>query len=800
MVPHHPDSIGRLIWRAVGAAIGIGLALWLAGMPSSPFLLASLGGSAIFLFGLTNTPAAQPRALFGGHLGSALIGILCYQAFGDAVWVSMLALAFTLLFMLTTRTVHPPAGANPLIMIHGHADFFSLWQPVGLGIIMAGCGCRDLEQTVTGHGSLSGKLVRKVPAFHKQLKIARFLVAFPQFSCYTYIPFISQHDAEFRRNRIIYVPGIHHKTIKEHHIMKKSSSSVCALLVVFLVLSHVAVCKAGSDYSNWTVNLSGIMDDANYSWFDYDSLKMVVSGQNVHVVWLSIRTDYGENRLNYRRSTDGGRTFGPVKMLATGVQTQSFSSEWQGLAVDGTTVHVVFTKDSPNGVYYLRSTDNGDTFEAAKAIYSTSWSSYSGLNMAAAGGTVTVAFAANDGNGAQPKDVLCAFSNDGGATFSTTTIAHSDLGHSPIWQFGVGDMVRSGSNIYILYTILDQNIYTTPGHLYLASSNDGGQSFNPSLRVNVKSSDDQYYLNSLQDAHYSPNLAAVGNNVYIIWVNTEVNHFDGTSTRTLRFRRSTDKGVSLEAPVTLSSQTASVLQQGQETVAASGNNVYVATAYKDGSGTYFWRSTDSGGSFDAPKKISDGGWWTTLLTDPADASKLHITNGNYVTSNNDGASFKGVLTLQPDTLGQWRYPVLAVGSDGVVHYAATYNRYDFSTTFDVYYRRLAPAPVPSGPPKVLHLVHDSEFRSDNMQVAASPDINLTSAMTVEFRFRKIADGHLYNYNIIAAKKRAASSGSGTYEFGLWNDGTGTYLHPPGHGGGRQPVCRQLDGKRHLCSI
>ncbi|MCX7143845.1 MAG: HPP family protein [Proteobacteria bacterium] len=79
--------IVRLLWCALGAAAGITLALFLVAPPASPFLLASLGGSAVFLFGLTRAPAAQPRALFGGHLGGALIGIVCYQLFGDSLWV-----------------------------------------------------------------------------------------------------------------------------------------------------------------------------------------------------------------------------------------------------------------------------------------------------------------------------------------------------------------------------------------------------------------------------------------------------------------------------------------------------------------------------------------------------------------------------------------------------------------------------------------------------------------------------------------------------------------------------------------
>ena len=125
----------RLLWCAIGAAAGFGAALWLDEI-SSPFLLASLGGSTVFLFALTRTAPAQPRALFGGHLGSALIGICCGQWLGDAFWVYVLAMVLTLVFMLCTKTVHPPAGANAIIMIYEHAGFDGLWHPVGLGVAM----------------------------------------------------------------------------------------------------------------------------------------------------------------------------------------------------------------------------------------------------------------------------------------------------------------------------------------------------------------------------------------------------------------------------------------------------------------------------------------------------------------------------------------------------------------------------------------------------------------------------------------------------------------------------------------
>ncbi len=134
-----PESETRnlpdLVWSAIGGAIAIGLSLLLVSGDQSAFLLASLGGSTVFLFALTGSEAAQPRALFGGHLGGAIIGILCFQVLGDALWVSVIALVLTMVFMIVTRTIHPPAGANPLSMVHYHAGFSALLRPVGLGVL-----------------------------------------------------------------------------------------------------------------------------------------------------------------------------------------------------------------------------------------------------------------------------------------------------------------------------------------------------------------------------------------------------------------------------------------------------------------------------------------------------------------------------------------------------------------------------------------------------------------------------------------------------------------------------------------
>lgn len=123
----------RLLWVLLGSTLAISLAIWIT-KAGDPLLLASLGGTTLFLFVLTTVPAAQPRAVFGAHLIGSLIGIIAFQLFGDGFWVYVIALVVTICVLLITKCVHPPAGANPLIMIQAHAGFIHLGITVMAGV------------------------------------------------------------------------------------------------------------------------------------------------------------------------------------------------------------------------------------------------------------------------------------------------------------------------------------------------------------------------------------------------------------------------------------------------------------------------------------------------------------------------------------------------------------------------------------------------------------------------------------------------------------------------------------------
>ena len=72
--------------------------------------------------------------MFGGHLLSSAIGVIAFHYFGDSLYVSVVAVVVTICVLLLTRTVHPPAGANPLIMIQAHAGVVHLGMTVLSGV------------------------------------------------------------------------------------------------------------------------------------------------------------------------------------------------------------------------------------------------------------------------------------------------------------------------------------------------------------------------------------------------------------------------------------------------------------------------------------------------------------------------------------------------------------------------------------------------------------------------------------------------------------------------------------------
>ena len=101
------------------------------------FLLASFGSSMVLLYGYPESPFAQPKNVFFGHLITTAIGLIFLNFVPFPIYIIIpLAVGFGVGFMILLNVTHPPAGGNPIIVIIGSVSFDYLLSPVISGSLI----------------------------------------------------------------------------------------------------------------------------------------------------------------------------------------------------------------------------------------------------------------------------------------------------------------------------------------------------------------------------------------------------------------------------------------------------------------------------------------------------------------------------------------------------------------------------------------------------------------------------------------------------------------------------------------
>ena len=101
------------------------------------FLAGSFGSSMVLLFGFPESPFAQPKNVFFGHLLTALVGVIFVNYIPLPIYINIaLAVGAGVFLMILLNVVHPPAGANSIMVIIGSASYDYLINPIIFGCMI----------------------------------------------------------------------------------------------------------------------------------------------------------------------------------------------------------------------------------------------------------------------------------------------------------------------------------------------------------------------------------------------------------------------------------------------------------------------------------------------------------------------------------------------------------------------------------------------------------------------------------------------------------------------------------------
>ena len=167
-------------WAFLGSFIGLGIIAYLQykAFPQQDlvFLIGSFGASCVLVYGVIQSPLAQPRNLIGGHVVSALVGVTVQKLMPDLLWLSApLAVSLSIVLMQVTKTLHPPGGATALIAVTGSPEIRALGygyvlSPVLSGAVILLIIALIFNNMTSNRQYPSQHVIAKIKRYKKQLK------------------------------------------------------------------------------------------------------------------------------------------------------------------------------------------------------------------------------------------------------------------------------------------------------------------------------------------------------------------------------------------------------------------------------------------------------------------------------------------------------------------------------------------------------------------------------------------------------------------------------------------------------
>ena len=361
----------------------------------------------------------------------------------------------------------------------------------------------------------------------------------------------------------------------------------------------------------------------------------VVNVSNAYVVWEDFTP--GNSEMFFRASQGLG---------TINVSNNTGVSENPQIATAGNNVYVIWFDGTPgnNEIFFAASNNNGTSFGTPINL-----SNNTGFSVvpqiAAIGNNVYVTWQDDETPG--NADIFFAASNNNGTSFSTPINLSNNTGSSGQPQIAVSD-----NNVYVTW------IDNTPGNadIFFAASNNNGTSFSTPIN-----------LSNNIGTSFSPQIATLGNNVYVTWRDNTPGNDD------IFFAASNNNGTSFGTPINLSNNTGSSFSPQ---IAAIGNNVYVTWGdiTPGNADILFAASNNNGTSFSTPINLSNNTGSSFSPQIAAIGNNVYVTwidntPGNadifFAASNNNGTSFSTPINLSNNTGGSFNPQIAASGNNNV---------------------------------------------------------------------------------------------------------------------------------------
>lgn len=237
---------------------------------------------------------------------------------------------------------------------------------------------------------------------------------------------------------------------------------------------------------------------------------LVVSGQDVYIVWNDNRDGNGE--IYFKRSSDGGNNWLPDIRLTNSTSV----SIYPAIAVNGSVLHITWQdgRDGNDEIYYKRSTAKGQTWSNDTRLTNNLFLSWT-PEISVIGETLNIFF---DDNRAGVINVFNKRSTNGGLTWGTDT----QLTTSPHIAQNTSSSV-TGETIYITYR---EYFIGSNTEIFVKRSLNSGATWGPAVRI----------TNDPEES-ISPSIAVLGSNVHLIWWDRRDSNWE------MYNRRSTDGGL-----------------------------------------------------------------------------------------------------------------------------------------------------------------------------------------------------------------------------------------------------------------